>query len=271
VQDWLVRILQNLRVYGLEIWPDVLFPHASRIAALLGPMGSLLIAAVFVLVVVGFVLEARRGSAAESYVALFYASCVGYLWAQSRLIVPVVPFALFYLVRAIDHVVRLWARERPRLHVPLLGLVTLLLTWSAMVANARGIGHNLLHGLGNTVDAYYAEEAEWSTYLEAVRWIADQSGAESPVMCRKADLVYVLTARQALEYPYSADGAALMRAVHDSRAGFIVEDAFTWTLTTQQYLREALRSWRAEDPSALALAYETSAPNTRVWRVIDSD
>jgi hypothetical protein len=185
--------------------------------------------------------------------------------------VPVVPFALFYLVRAIDHVVRLLARQRSSLRVPLVGLATLLLAWSAMVANARGIRHNLLHGLGKTVDAYYAEAAEWSTYLEAVRWISDRSGEGSAVMCRKADLVYVLTARQALEYPYSADGADLMRTAHDSGAGFIVEDAFTWTLTTQQYLRQALRSWRAEDPSALALAYETSAPNTRVWRVIDSD
>ena len=271
VQDWLVRILQNLRVYGLEIWPDVLFPHASRMAALLGPVGSLLLTTMFVLVAVGFVLEARRGSAAEWYVALFYASCIGYLWAQSRLIVPVVPFALFYFVRAIDHVASFLARERPRLRVPLLSLVSLLLAWSSTVATARGIRHNLRHGLGNSVDAYYAEDAEWSNYLEAVRWIAAQSGEESAVMCRKADLLYVLTAHQALEYPYSMEGVELMRAVYDSRAAFVVEDAFTWTRTTQQYLRPALQDWQAEDPLALALAYETSAPHTRVWRVTYSD
>jgi hypothetical protein len=89
----------------------------------------------------------------------------------------------------------------------------------------------------------------------------------SVVICRKADLMYLLTAHKALEYPYSADGTDLMNAARDNQVAYVIEDAFTWTRTTQQYLQPALENWRAGDATALSLAYETAPPRTRVWRV----
>ena len=69
------------------------------------------------------------------------------------------------------------------------------------------------------------------------------------------------------DVPQSADGMELVRAVYSNQVAYVIEDAFTWTRTTEQYLRPALRSWQAQDPAALSLAYETDAPRTRVWRV----
>jgi hypothetical protein len=214
----------------------------------------------------GLVLVAKEGHASEWYAALFLASCVGYLWAQGRLIVPIIPFAIFYLLVAIDRVLQLALRSRPGLRHAALALVCGVVVLSALVSDARAIQSNLRYGLGKSVDMYYARDVEWSNYLQAMRWIAADAAAPPIVMCRKADLLYILTGYRALEYPYSADAAELRRAVYNSQVSYVIEDSFTWTRTTEQYLRPALEVWRREEPEAISLAYETDAPQTRVWR-----
>jgi len=267
VSDWAARLVQNVRIYALDIWPNVLFPHASAVARLLGSMGIVFLAAISALVLLGFVLEARRGHASEWYVALFFASCVGYLWAQSRLIVPIIPFAIYYLLVAVHFLLELISPGKRQIQRAVLILACLALTLSAMLADARSIQRNLRYGFGQPVDTYYARDAEWSNYLQAMRWIAADTTEPAVVMCRKADLLYILTGHRALEYPYSADGTELMQVVRDNGVAYVIEDAFTWTRTTEQYLQPALESWRAADPAALSLVYETDAPHTRVWRV----
>jgi hypothetical protein len=264
--DWVARLMQNLRIYALDIWPDVLLPHASRIAEMLGPVGMLVPATISALVLCGFMREATRRCASEWYVGLFFASSVGYLWAQSRLIVPIIPFAIYYLLVAIRSLLRLLLRNS-QLRKATMALAFLVLTLSAAVADGRAIQHNLRYGFGKPVDTYYATDAEWGNYLLAMRWIAADAEQPAAVICRKADLMYLLTAHKALEYPYSADGQVLMNAARDNQVAYVIEDAFTWTRTTQQYLQPALEDWRAGDAAALSLAYETAPPRTRVWRV----
>lgn len=265
--DWIARVVQNLRIYALDIWPGMLFPHASSVAGVLGPAGVVFLATTSLLLLLGFVLEARRGQASEWYVVLFFASCVGYLWAQSRLIVPIIPFAVYYSLVAIDFLLGLVLRVRQKIRNPALAAVCLALLLSALVADVRSIQRNMRDGFAQSVDTYYARDAEWSNYLQAMRWIAADTAEPAVVVCRKADLLYILTGHRALEYPYSADGVELMHSVRDNRVAYVIEDAFTWTRTTKQYLQPALEGWRAGEPAALSLAFETDAPRTRVWRV----
>ncbi len=263
--DLLRRFQQNLRIYGLDIWPDMIFPHASSVAKPLGPLGGVFLAAMSVLLLVGFVLEARHGRATELYVLIFFASCVGYLWAQSRLIVPIIPFAIYYFLVAIRTLLQRALEGRK--WQPVLVLVAVVMASSAVVGDARQIERNLRYGLGQPVDVYYARDAEWNNYLRAMRWIAADAVQAEVVMCRKADLMYILTGHRAMEYPYSANGNELMHTVYNNHVVYVIEDAFTWTRTTEQYLQPALRDWQTADPSALALAYETTTPRTRVWKI----
>ena len=267
ISEVLSRVVQNVCIYAVDIWPDVAFPHASGLARALGPIGAAVPLAMSVLMGFGYALEVRRGKASEWYVALFFASCVGYLWAQSRLIVPIIPFAIYYLVVALQSLLSVLWRGVPRLKTPALALVCLALAASALVADLRPIQDNLRYGFDQPVDTYYATDSEWGHYLRSIRWITEPSSRPLVVMCRKADLLYVLTGQQALEYPYSPDGIELQQAAHENRVDYIIEDAFTWTRTTEQYLGPALESWRAQSPDSLSLAYETGAPHTRVWRV----
>jgi hypothetical protein len=267
VSDWIARIVQNSRIYAIDIWPEVLFPHAMSLARMIGGFGVVLLAAVSALVMLGFVLEARRGQASEWYAALFFASCIGYLWAQSRLIVPIIPFALYYLLSALEFLLtlRISSSGKTRTCVRVIALCVLAL--SALIADIRDIKRNLRYGLGQPVETYYSTDAEWSHYLEAMRWIASNAPPKVAVMCRKADLLYILVGHPALEYPYSADGTELRQAVYNSKVAYVIEDAFTWTGTTRQYLRPALQDWQDRDPGALSLTYESAKPYTRVWRV----
>jgi len=272
--DWVARVVQNLSIYTFDIWPVVLFPHAPRLAPMLGPLQRAALALISALVLLGFVLEitrsqpsSRQEQGSEWYVALFFASCAGYLWAQTRLIVPIIPFAIYYLLRAMRSLLEAVLRNRQRTAYLILALATAILALSALSANARSIQQNLRTGLGKPVSTYYAADPEWSNYRQAMDWIAADGTPSDIVMCRKADLMYILTGRRALEYPYTTDGAELKQAVYNNQVAYVIEDPFTWTRTTEQYLRPALQSWQAEDPGALVLVLETNVPRTRVWRV----
>ena len=261
------RLEFNVRMYALEIWPGILFPHALSARAWVGRIGIGIPLLVSLLVIFGFLLEARRGGATEWYVALFFASCVGYIWAQSRLVVPLIPFAAYYFCKAVDAIVYLLWRQSVPLRKYTLVLACGVLLLSTLVSTARQIGRNLRYGLGHSVAADYAQDPVWGNYLAAMDWIATHGTLDATVICRKADLMYVLTGRRALEYPYSPDGAQLRQAARDSAVAYVIEDAFRWTPTTVDYLKPALRAWQAAEPEALSLVYETVAPQTRVWRV----
>ncbi len=295
LSDWIARLTQNLRIYAVDIWPDVLFPHALSASAFLGPSGRVFAGVISLLLLLGFILEARWGYVSEWYIAAFFASCVGYLWAQSRLIVPIIPFAIYYLFVAVNFLLQcslssLYStfvagdsspqpdtanqnRDLPssarwgRASMYALSLAGMMLMLSALAVDARLIQRNLRHALGRPVATYYAGDAEWSNYLQAMNWIAQDTSVRSVVMCRKADLLYILTGHPALEYPYSTDAADLMHAIGESHVAYVIEDAFTWTRTTAQYLQPALQAWQTMEPEALSLVHETDAPRTRVWRV----
>ena len=137
--------------------------------------------------------------------------------------------------------------------------------------DARNVRRNLRYGLGHSLAVYYAEDAEWSNYLRALTWIQQNTAQPVIVMCRKPDLLYILTGCQALEYPYSTNALELKRAVYTNHVAYVIEDAFSWTRTTAQYLQPALQAWLALDPRALSLNYETDPPRTRVWHVSESN
>jgi hypothetical protein len=211
----------------------------------------------------------------EWYAATFFASCVTYMWAQSRLIVPIIPFAIHYFLVAIHTTLqsavsllqeRLASLDK-RITIVTFAIACAVLVLSALVAEGRAVQRNLRYGLGKPLATYYQTSAEWSNYLQAMNWIAEHGALDSVVICRKADLMYVVTGHRALEYPYSQDAMALKSSALDNHVAYIIEDAFKWTGTTSDYLRPALRAWMAAEPQALSLVFETDAPQTRVWRV----
>jgi hypothetical protein len=286
LSDWVARLAQNVRIYVFEVWPTVLFPHAERIRTSLGAVGAAFALLISLLLFLGFLLEARRGHVSEWYAATFFASSVAYMWAQSRLILPIIPFAIHCFLVGINVTLGLtvslllgirsrvlWGGERlasrgRSIARYAFGGICVVLVLSALVAEGHAIQRNLRFALGKPLATYYQTSPDWSKYLQAMDWIARNGAPDSAVMCRKADLMYVVSGHRALEYPYSGDGMTLKRSAVDNHVAYVIEDAFRWTGTTADYLRPALRAWIAAEPQALALVFETDAPQTRVWRVV---
>ncbi len=281
LSDWTTRLLQNVSSYVLDIWPNTVFPHASRLVSLLGTGGTILVSLITVLIAYGYVLELKRRSATEWYAGLFFLSCVTYMWAQSRLIVPIIPFAIYYLFVAAQHLLERLvfrpaaarpasdstkATPRERTTGLVLGLGCAVLVASALVVEVRRVQTNVWYGWHQPLQVYYSPDPEWDHYLQAMEWIKANGEASSIVMCRKADLMYIVTGLQALEYPYSYEPADLKSAIADNKVDYLIEDAFSWTGTTTLYLQPALSAWQQAEPQALSMMFETEAPVTRVWR-----
>jgi hypothetical protein len=148
-----------------------------------------------------------------------------------------------------------------------LGLGCALLVVSALVVEARRVQQNVWYGWQQPLQEYYSSDPEWAHYLQAMEWLKANGDMSSIVMCRKADLLYIVTGQRALEYPYSYRPEDLENAVLGNDVDYLIEDAFSWTGTTSLYLRPALDGWRQAEPQALNAVFETVAPVTRVWRI----
>jgi hypothetical protein len=267
LSDLWSRFILNLQIYARDIIPGALFPHITDLARLAGPLGPILLWTISGGVVIGFLVELRQKRAAEGYVGLFFASCIGYLWAQSRLIVPLIPFAIYYLIVATREALRVLARGNTRVAESGVLVLVAILGLSALQVELRAVDRNVRTGFRHPLEVWYERDAEWANYLKAMRWVSSQAAPGTNIMCRKADLMYIVTGLHALEYPYSSDGQMLKRAIIDVDAKYVIEDGFSWTGTTEQYLRPALQGWREAEPGAMTLAMDTDAPRTRVWRI----
>lgn len=265
------RLTQNLYLYGVEMLPYMIFPHLQTVLRWKAMRSVLpfLAGGISILPVVGLIRRWRGGARAmECYIALFALSTIAYLWAQGRLLVPALPLILYYTLQGIEGVLELGQallRGRVRETAVLLSAVLLL---SALVVDGRRISRNIRENIHlSTLEYYDRDSPQWSNYVRAIYWIDSVAPADVHVMCRKADVVYLLTGRQALEYPYVPQPEPMLELAAETDVGYIIRDAFTWTTTTGQYLSQALRDAQKMKPSPVTLVYRTDPPVTEVWAV----
>ena len=265
------RVVANSLAYGARILPETMFPHL----AWLGPLAPVASAIIALLVLLGFLIEIRSGlRASELAIAAYWLSLSLFVWVLGfRYVLVILPFAFLYLLVAVCWVGRAPARflsfaaRRPvSAHttiLPLVLLVAAVLLLSALAVDVRRAERNLRLTRRQTLVEVYAGNLEWTRYLQAASWIAENTPANAVLMSRKPDLLYLLAERQTVEYPYTQDGAILMSTIEHNAVSFILEDAFTWTRTTETYLIPAMHASAGD----FALAYETPAPHTRVWKI----
>ena len=293
------RIVSNSLAYGVDILPEALFPHIARLGGLAGWAQ----AAIAILLVLGFVLEVRRGvRAGEVAVAAYWLSLSLFVWVLGfRYVLFVIPFAFLYLLIAVQWLgqrvavllvpadesqgrpnmlkhVTLWKRALlprnvlehvsdtgPRVGRGLTIVVAGVLLLSALVVDARRVERNLQVTRRQTLAQVYEGNGEWRWWLDTVARLQQATPPDAVVMARKPDLLYLLSGRATVEYPYTKDTAALMSTLRANGVTYILEDGFTWTRTTEIYLAPAMSG----RPEAFTLVCESPAPRTRVWRVTE--
>jgi hypothetical protein len=265
------RVISNSWDYLGRILPETLFPHLPS----LGAAAPFISAAIAVLLVLGFALEVRRGlRVGELAVAAYWLSLSLFVWVLGyRYVILILPFAILYLLIAVEWIVTNSFARRHTVAAPAarpstlaLLLISGLLMLSSLAVDARRAERNLLTTRRQTLAQTYADNLEWTSYLGALDWIRENTAGDAVIMARKPELVYLLSSHRALEYPYTQDGSILMSTVAAGQVSYILEDAFTWTRTTETYLAPAMRAL----PAAFTLVHETPPPRTRIWQVSPS-
>ncbi len=266
--DLLGRVIGNSLSYATRILPEAMFPHVSRLGSL-APAASAVIA---ILLLLGLAIEIKRGLRfSELAVIAYWLSLSLFVWVLGfRYIIITVPFALLYLLAACAWLAHRLAAllagaapGRDRLRLAAVIAVACVLAASTLAVNLRRAERNLRVTRNQTLAQVYADNPEWTRYLDSAAWLAQHTPADAVIMSRKPDLLYLLSARRTVEYPYTQDGAILSATLRANRVSYILEDAFTWTRTSETYLAPAMRSL----PGSFSLVNETPPPQTRIWQV----
>jgi 4-amino-4-deoxy-L-arabinose transferase-like glycosyltransferase len=279
------RVVSNSLTYAVQILPEAMFPHLAR----LGPLASIVSVAIALLLLLGFVIELRRGlRITELAVAAYWLSLSLFVWVLgSRYVIIVLPFAFLYMLVALQWLAQFFRRTRTnaegapispdaaffrvqslprpighRRSIVILSVAVVLVA-SALLVDVRRAERNLRQTRYQTIEQVYGDNLEWTRYLQGAAWLSQHTPAGSVLMARKPDVLYLLTGHPTVEYPYTQDGAILMSTLHANHVSYILEDGFTWTRTSETYLAPAM----SQLPGVFSLALETPAPRTRIWQV----
>lgn len=184
-------------------------------------------------------------------------------YPQPRYALPLIPFYFFYLFLGLDWLWRQSGRGRSqRIGVALFAASAVVML---LLASFDAGWHTQARRHAPDVVAFHRfTDAEWANYFQASGWAAEHSPSDAVIMSRKPTLTYLFDERTATPFVWSRaadDWSAVLAA---SNVSFIIEDAFTWSDVTDRFLKPVLTA----DPDRFELVYETTAPVTRVWRVV---
>jgi len=233
-----------------------------------------------VLLLTGARRSARQwGGAAEWAAAAICVSVLFWPIKTGRYILPVFPLAGVYVLLGIVELRRLAASHSTwntrtgrgwRLGVPqavsALGAAGLVLVcvWLAWMS-VRQSGANL-RALQRGPDpaSYYAEWPDWARYLEAARWLRENTDPADVALARRHFALYVYSGRSTEKYRFDESEAEITYLTSGTARKFVVEDSFAYLRGEFGPLPLALRA-RGGD---LILRYETGVPAARVWELV---
>jgi hypothetical protein len=213
----LERIVENGRHYGSTHLPLLLVGNAGGVAVALG--GVTILAAL-----AGWGSRLRRPGVAELFFPLYLGLILAWpaVWSGERFLLPAYPLILGY---AAESVVRLTGRIRAGAVVPvgagISALVLLLSTPTIRQGMQFSMTCTTLYRAG---DAYPCLAPVWRDFFAIAEWSGDSLPEDAVIISRKPRLLYGLSARRGLIYPFSTDPEAFFAAVRESGARYLVLD-----------------------------------------------
>ncbi len=251
------RLVASVGAYAAML-PDALFLWGKFGRAAL-PVALPLVAA---LLLVGLVGRLRAGHAyQELYVFLSVLILVAFPIRSFRYLVPLLPFLTLYVARGADTVAQSLGRsvKMPRPAWLARGALTALV----LVGFASGLHfHRAEVAEAARPPAQRTYEGWVPGQWEAIDWIAAHAPQQAVAMLRKPQLLYLLTGRKGVTYPYTSAGD-VMQQIERYHVQYVVEEP---SIGAERYVKPVLE--RLASQGRTTLAYETSGrvPN-RIWRV----
>lgn len=274
--------------YGL---PDLMFYRLIsqdgllaklHLGSLAGPAGI----AIGLLIAIGFFSRAFRFGVTELYWAAYfliissfnqpdYAARGEYLF-QDRYVIPVIPIAAWYLVRAL---IMLGGKRESGLRRTA-SRVTVLLLSCYVTATAAGAGifrfksESVHRGRHPMDSARYADlpndnDRAWGRYFGCSFWLASNAPSGSVIISRKPYEAFLASGHSSTRYLELGTGTNLLNRIRpwEERGNFIIEDSFTPDTAIGLERIAIIEPLISEHADKFTLVYETQGREARVWRV----
>ena len=252
--DLIVRLVNNIRLYGVEVLPRALAGQ-SALGAFALP-GILTALAILALAIAGWggSVGRRRIGLLEAFI-FFYAGLIllwPQVWTDRRFLLPLLPVILLFAVEG-----AIWAFEfvrvgRPGWVLPALGILIGLLAIPDHVRTAS-VNQRCLrfYRQGDRLACY---PPAWRSFFQAASWVRDGTPADVVVVSRKPRLFFLFGRRQGDVYPFTTDDRRMLDFFDTLGADYVVVAGLS--ATTGRYLVPAIERNR----DRFQLAYRVGDP-----------
>ncbi len=236
--DLLIRVVENLRLYAVEVTPQALAGRQPPGGlALMALLTALLLLA---LAIVAWARDVREPRTLEGF-ALFYVALISLwpqVWTDQRFLLPLLPVLFLYAAGGVIWCFDFMRTARPQWVLPVYGA---LLTLLAMPADVRVTLQNQrcmrLYRQGDALACY---APRWRAFVQAADWVRANTPEAAIVITRKPRLFYYYARRQGDVYPFTFDDAAMLEFLDGIAAEYVVVAGLSQT--TSRYLVPVIRS-----------------------------
>jgi|GEM_PF-6646225 len=255
VADLLKRVGYNSIIYCGKVMADVFFyPHFDNITkdSSLFVLKFAISMVLTLFIILGYFFSVRKYfHFLHIYVLIFVIVCILWPFNHSRLVYPIFPFLLLYVVNCIKN----WNYKN--LYV---GFCIILLV------------NNLY---ADIVEIYKLKtksdvEEDMQSYIEALDWIKDNTRKTDIVMSLRASFVYFYTGRRGIGYFCLLDREKIYRLIVQNGINYIIVDSLGYKYEkyglwkTKKFLIPVIEEYK----SSFEEVYRTKAqPYTYVYKV----
>jgi hypothetical protein len=255
VGEMFSRIRQNLDLYLFSIIPQTLLkPDLDK--------SSSMVAALLLLVpaLIGWIRNVKTPTAIISYYLLFYAGIISLWqtqWSSTRLILPLIPFLLFFMLSGLEFMTQQVFRPFAKTIKPgtLRRLTTGVIWTAALVVCVFNLSDHLR--LMKSTDGM---TNDWKNFYSCADWLRLNTQSDAIVVTRKPELFYLRSQRKGFVYPFSHDVEKIIGSFKEGNVRYCVLDNFFWTNTSVRYLFPAIMS----HPEMFRVVYSLKNPETYV-------
>lgn len=263
-------------------WPRLVISNFDRVARVAHPGYTVGISAMgvaaeppfilsvpFILLILAGWFRCLRGGpgAAELYMLLYLGAATVYPAVRLRYVLPIMPLALYYLMRGTDLVIAR-VRRRPSLAGGaaqaggLIVLASAVLLSVFLLARQGRFTYTDNFGPRGASNLYDRVDRGADAYYRAVGWITRETPPDAVVMGTKPWLAYLISDRHTTVYPFGYDIGKAVDVIHRHRVDYVIDDGY-WHWQIGEFLRPVMEAY----PDAFEAVHTETDPDTRVYRV----
>ena len=209
----------------------------------------------------------HRADAGELYLLFYLGAASLYPAVRVRYALPVMPLALYYLMRGTDSVAG-WIRRRP---APVTGpagpagiavLVLAVALSSLLLARQARFTWQDDFGPRGAENLYDRLDKGASAYARAVAWIDANAPKDAVIMDSKPWNSYLLSGHPTTSYPLSKHVTKAIGVIRRHHVDYVIEDG-RWHWESTKFLQPVI----AASPGLFQVVHVEPGPETIVYRV----